>query len=132
MDFGSSPLVVGCIAVVAVVGMNFVNAQSRRRLLHEERIKAIEKGVPLPEDLLTEVETNNKPRAAGRNAAMQGTVWTALGLGMMASSRFAQHSEFGSDMRQFLSFLEVWAYPATFVGIGLLLFAFFTREKRKS
>ena len=94
-------------------------------------MSAIEKGVPLPEDLLAEVETDGRQKTAGPNAAMQGTVWTALGLGMMAASRFVQHAEFGSDMQQFLSFLEVWAYPATFVGIGLLLFAYFSREKKK-
>jgi len=131
MEIGNSPMVLGCVAVVAVVAMNYAKISEQRRFLHKERMSAIDKGVPLPEDLLAEIETDGRQRAPGHGAALQGTVWTALGLGMMAASRFVRHAEFGSDMQQFLSFLEVWAYPATFVGIGLLIFAFFSREKRK-
>src|SRR5205823_7493712 len=129
MEFGNSPMILGCVAVVAVVAMNYVRISERRRFLHRERMSAIEKGVPLPEDLLADVETDRRQTAPGSGAALQGTVWTALGLGMMAASRFVRRAEFGSDMQQFLSFLEVWAFPATFVGLGLLIFAFFSREK---
>jgi MYXO-CTERM domain-containing protein len=87
--------------------------------------------VPLPEDLLAEVETDLRQTSPGSGAALQGTVWTALGLGMLAAGRLVRRAEFGSDVQQFLSFLEVWAYPATFVGVGLLIFAFFSRGKRK-
>ena len=130
MDFASTPTVLGVVAVVAVLAMNFTNRASRRRLLHKERMSALEKGVPLPEDLLADAETNGPPRSAAHGAAMQGTVWTALGLGMLAASRFAHPADFGSEIRQLLAFLEVWAYPATFVGVGLLLFALFSREKK--
>jgi hypothetical protein len=132
MEFGSSPMVLGCVAVVAVVAMNYAKISERRRFLHRERMSAIEKGVPLPEDLLAEVETDRSPTAPGSGAALQGTIWTALGLGMLAASRFVRRADFGTDIQQFLSFLEVWAYPATFVGIGLLIFAFFSRGKKKS
>jgi hypothetical protein len=131
MEFGNSPMVLGCVAVVAVVAMNYAKMSERRRLLHRERMTAIEKGVPLPEDLLAEVETDLRQTSPGSGAALQGTVWTALGLGMLAASRLVRRAEFGSDVQQFLSFLEVWAYPATFVGVGLLIFAFFSRGKRK-
>jgi len=130
MDFGGSPMVLGLLAVIAVVAMNITTGASRRRLLHEERMAALDKGVPLPEDLLVDADANGKHKSGARNAAMQGTVWTAIGLGMMAASRFVERSEFGSEMRQFLAFLEIWAYPATLVGIGLLVFAFFTRERK--
>jgi hypothetical protein len=130
MDFGSGPMVLGLLAVVAVAAMNITTGASRRRLLHDERMAALDKGVPLPEDLLVAADADGKQNNAARNAAMQGTIWTAIGLGMMAASRFVEHSEFGSEMRQVLAFLEIWAYPATFVGIGLLVFAFFTREKK--
>ena len=131
MEIGNSPMVLGCVAVVAVVAMNYAKISERRRFLHRERMSAIEKGVPLPEDLLADAETDRKQTTPGSGAALQGTVWTALGLGMMAASRLVRHTELGSDMQQVLSFLEVWAYPATFVGIGLLIFAFFSRGKRK-
>ena len=132
VDTTNTPVVLGCIAVVALMGMRFMSVATRRRLLHKERMSAIEKGVPLPEDLLVDGEKDSKQKTAGHGSALQGTIWTALGLGMLAASRFTRQAEFGSDMRQFLAFLEVWAYPATFVGVGLLLFAFFSRERKKS
>src|SRR5438876_12327419 len=86
MDFGSSPFVLGCLAVVAVVAMTFVKEASRRSLLHKERMSAIDKGVPLPEDLLAEAGPDARQKTTAQNAAMQGIIWAALGLGMMAAS----------------------------------------------
>src|SRR5262245_31906721 len=114
-----------------MIAMNFVNGASRRRLLHEERMTAIEKGVPLPEDLLTDAPPEGRHKDATRNAALQGTVWTALGLGMFAASRFVRMTELDpGDRVRLLAFLEIWAYPAMFVGVALLLFAFFSRERK--
>src|SRR5262249_61596315 len=124
-------MVVGFVAVLAVVAMNFVNSASRRRLLHKERMTAIEKGVPRPEDWLTDAPAEGKDKEATRNAALQGTVWTALGLGMLAASRFVNMTELDpGDRVRLLAFLEMWAYPAMFVGVALLLFAFFSRERK--
>src|SRR5262249_9447303 len=101
------------------------------RLLHKERMTAIEKGVPLPEDLLTDVPAEGRHKDANRNAALQGTVWSALGLGMLAASRFVNMNELDpGDRVRLLAFLELWAYPAMFVGVALLLFAFFSRERK--
>lgn len=121
------PAVVGIIAVVILTAMRSSRSDSRRRLLHEERMSAIEKGVPIPED--TEVEPE-RPRR-GRESALQGTILTALGLGMLAAGRLAPRAELRSDLREVLAFLEVWAYPATFVGVGLLVYALFTRERKR-
>ena len=130
MSMENTPMAMGVLAVVAVVALSAVSRSTRRQQLHKERMAALEKGVPLPEDLLVDPEAGAEPRSPARNAALQGTVWTGLGLGMMAANWFVEPSAFGSDMRQFLAFLEVWAYPATFVGVGLLVFAFFAREKK--
>ena len=118
--------IVAMIAVLSVTAMRIARAESRRRLLHQERMAAIEKGVPLPEDL--DFETGAPPKTAGREPALHGTILTALGLGMLAASRLVPHEGLGPEVREVLSFLEVWAYPVTFVGIGLLVFAFFSRS----
>jgi len=131
MESGSSPAVLGVVAIVAVLALNFVNRGSRQKLLHEERMAALEKGVPLPEDLLVESEPRGGTRSLAASTALHGTIWTALGLGMLAAGRWVRLDGFADDLRQFVAFVEVWAYPATFVGVALLVFAFFAREKPK-
>ena len=130
--FTSFTAVFGILAVLAVTGISVVNQAARRRLLHKERLSAIEKGVPLPEDLDAELEAERKQWKSGRDAPLQGTILTALGLGMLAASKLVPRGDFGGDAQRFLAYLELWAYPVTFVGIGLLLYAFFTRNERKS
>jgi hypothetical protein len=124
--------VFGIIAVLAVTAINVMSGAARRRLLHKERMSAIDKGVPLPEDVDAELEAERKRMMNGRDASLQGTILTALGLGMLAASKLVPRSDFGGDAQRFLAFLELWAYPITFVGIGLLLYALFTRNRRKS
>jgi hypothetical protein len=36
----------------------------------------------------------------------------------------------GEDFERFLVFLSVWAYPAISVGVGMLAYAWFNREKK--
>jgi len=127
METGTATIaIVAVIAVVALTAMRISRAEARRRLLHQERMAAIEKGVPLPEDI--DIETSAAPKTAGREPALHGTILTALGLGMLASSRLVPRTGLPNEIQEVVSFLEVWAYPATFIGIGLLVFAFFSRR----
>jgi hypothetical protein len=73
MSFENALVVGGCIAVLAVVAMNLLNSASRRYMLHHERMTAIEKGVPLPEDLLTDAPAEGtQPTAAAVAGARPG------------------------------------------------------------
>lgn len=119
--------VVACVAVVAVV----LNSATRRRLLHRERMSAIEKGVPPPEDAPVEDDPENRVRWATRSAALNGTVWISLGLGMLAASRLVHNPDLTVGVRQLLASLEVSAYPAMFAGAGLLIFALATRPRKR-
>jgi hypothetical protein len=131
MSFENALVVGGCVAVLAVVAMNLLNSASRRHMLHHERMTAIEKGVPLPEDLLTDAPAEGGHKDPHRNTALQGTILTALGLGMFAASRFVPMAGLDPDNRARLrAFFELWAYPATFVGVALLLFVLFSRERK--
>ncbi len=129
MTGSSDTVAVAVVACVAVVALVFHGA-TRRRLLHQERMSAIEKGVPPPDDAQAEDDPESKLRWAAKNAALQGTIWISLGLGMLAASRLVHNPELGAGMRQILASLEVWAYPATFVGLGLLIFALVSRSKK--
>jgi hypothetical protein len=130
MEGVSIPMVIGVLAVLVVLAMNMMKVTEQRRHLHEERMSAIQKGVSPPESLEDDPELDRTVKSVGRNSALQGTVWTALGVGMLTASRLVRHSDLDSEMLHFLAFLELWAYPAIFVGVGLLIFAFFSREKK--
>ena len=120
--------VFGIIGVVMITGMNIARQAARRRQLHQERMSAIEKGVPLPEDVESEDE-RDKVAPIGRDAPLQGTILTALGLGMFAAGRLVHPAELGPDAQRFLAYLEVCSYPIAFVGIGLLIYALLTRRR---
>ncbi len=129
MSSTSNPMMIlAVVAVVAVLALSYANGMSRRRLLHRERMTALQKGVPLPEDLDTPSPAESQTLARG--TALHGTIWTALGIGMFAASHWAKAPELGSDMVRLLGYLRIWSYPATLVGLALLIFAFFAREKR--
>ena len=64
------------------------------------------------------------------NVALQGTIWTSLGIGILLSSQLVRSARLGEDFERFLVFLSVWAYPAISVGVGMLAYAWFNREKK--
>ena len=119
--------IVACVAIVALV----INSATRRRLLHRERMSAIEKGVPPPEDAQAEDDPESRLRWASRNAALNGTVWISLGLGMLTASRVVHNPDLTTGVRQLLASLEVSAYPAMFAGAGLLIFALVSRSRKR-
>jgi hypothetical protein len=129
MDASSSPLILGVVAVVAVCALSFTRGAARRQLLHKERMSALEKGVPLPEDADAELEAGARRGPAAASVALQGVVLAALGLGMLAANWFAPAAELSDDMRRLLAFLQIWAWPALFVGVAMLVFAFFARQR---
>lgn len=115
---------------MVVLIVNSVRAGRERRYLHLERLAAMEKGLPFPEELLAD-SSGRVPRRQGNHAvSVQGIVWTGLGLGIIFSSNVVRSPEVGTDMRQFMTFLEFWAYPAVIVGVGLLVYAWLIREKK--
>ena len=121
--------VLACAAVLIVVW----NLRSKRRmekmtLIHQERMKAIEKGVPLPEfpdlteeakmeqfnTILTPPKLNPKwPLGLGALTAMAGAGWV---VGMLISA----------DNEMF----KTWSIGVIgiFIGFGLILYYYLTRQ----
>lgn len=119
--------VVACVAVVALV----INSATRRRLLHQERMSAIEKGVPPPEEAQAEDDPESRLRWASRSAALNGTIWISLGLGMLTASKLVHNPDLTIGVRQLLASFEVAAYPAMFAGAGLLIFGLVSRPRKR-
>ena len=124
------PMVFAIIGAIIVLGFSSSSAVARRRFLHQERMAAIEKGVPLPDDVLADTASDARALATRPSVALHGTIWTAIGVGILLSSQLVRSPHFGNDMAQFLAFLAVWAWPALTVGIGLLIYSFFNRERK--
>jgi hypothetical protein len=122
------PIVVGIIAMMFVQLNSLITSTFKRRYLHRERISALEKGVPLPDELLIETEGQVK-RPGNHMTAIGGIVWTGFGLGILLSRSVIDVSSIGSDFVQFMTFMSIWAFPALFIGIGLLVYAWLIRDR---
>jgi hypothetical protein len=124
------------ILFVAVITISFVFMVSstirqiaQRRFLHRERMLAIEKGLPPPPESLTDADEERRRKTASQGAGFHGVIWTALGAGILVSSYVVYSPEDWTDLSKFLAFLRIWAFPALFVGLGLLLYARLSRDK---
>ncbi len=109
-----------------------------RKCLHLERIKALEMGLnTLPAALAgpegEQTKKVEKPASEGGGPALHGTVWTAIGLGLLVAT-IAARAQFTSEgARDFFLVVQVWAIPALFVGVGLIIYSVITgRNRRKS
>jgi hypothetical protein len=104
-----------------VVGYVYVTHQSRRmrlELIHQERLVAMEKGIPLPEFPL---ETTGNSRIPDPNVLpILGTVLLSLSVGaMIVLYRTLEAAEHG---------FWVAPLPFAFLGVGLLAFHFLNRD----
>ena len=122
------PIVVGLFMAMVMSLNQLLAGVFKRRFLHRERMAALEKGMPLPDELLMETEASNL-RPGNHMTAISGIVWTGFGLGVLVSRNMVDISTLGEDFGQFMAFLSIWAFPALFVGIGLLGYAWLIRDR---
>ena len=104
-----------------VVGYFYVTHQSRRKrleIIHQERLAAMEKGIPLPEFPL---EPERKPHVPDPNVLpILGIVLLSLSVGaMIALPQFLPAPAQG---------LWIAPLPFAFLGVGLLAFHFLKRD----
>jgi hypothetical protein len=122
------PIVVALITAMLVLINSLFTSTLKRRYLHKERIAALEKGVPLPDELLVETEAATR-RPGNHMTAIAGIIWTGFGLGVLMARSVVDVSSIGNDFHQFMTFLSIWAFPALFIGVGLLVYAWLIRDR---
>ena len=111
-SFGDG-VIVAAIAGAIVAYLYFGHVERKRRLeiIHQERLAAMDKGIPLPELPLDppRIQKGPDPRAT----LVHGIVWTTLGIGSMLALALV-----GSPGPAF------WPLPLplAFMGIGLILY----------
>ena len=109
-------------AFVAYLYFRHIERQRRLEIVHQERLAAMEKGIPLPEFPLDprKVPTPPDPRAV----LIHGIAWTALGGGGMLALRLIAAQLDGQ---------AVWPLPLplAFLGIGLILYYALASERAR-
>ena len=115
------------IPIVAIIGATWKSVR-QREYLHKERLMAIEKGLasPLSFDNGPEELVRRRPRSG---VVIHGIVWTGVGLGFLTGLATAAQVTSSDDFRKFAAVMQLWAFPAFFVGIGLLVYAWLSRDR---
>jgi hypothetical protein len=106
-------LIVAALAAALVTHLYFRHVERRRRLeiVHQERLVAIEKGIPLPELPLDPPRVPKPPDP--RAPLMHGVVWSALGGGAMLALRLIGPQANAPAL---------WSLPLALLGVGLMLY----------
>jgi hypothetical protein len=114
-------LIVMALAGVFVAYLYFKHAERRHRLeiVHQERLAAMEKGIPLPELPLDPPKIPKLPDP--RLPLLHGIVWVALAFGAMAALRLTVRD---------VPTLWSLPLPLLFLGIGLILYYAFAAAPR--
>lgn len=108
-------LIVAALAAALVAYFYFKHAGRRQRLeiVHQERLVAMDKGIPLPELPLDVPQSSAGPNPL--SPLLHGVVWLALGLGAIATLLVVPLAGAPGG---------VWALPLplVFLGVGLVLY----------
>ena len=114
-------LIMAALAGALVAYLYFRHVERRRRLeiIHQERVAAMDKGIPLPE-LPLDPAKDSKP-ADPRAPLMHGLVWVSLGIGGMLALAFGPFPNGSST----------WPLPMPLVtlGGGLILYYLLASER---
>ena len=100
-------------AIVAYLYFKHLARQQRLEIVHQERLVAMEKGIPLPELPLDPISVPKRPDP--REPLMHGIAWTALSSGALLALQLIVPQSYGTVL---------WplALPLLFLGIGLILY----------
>ena len=109
-------------AVVAYLYFRHIERQRRLEIVHQERLAAMEKGIPLPELPLDPPQVPKPPDP--RATLIHGIVWSAFGVGAMVALRLIGP---GPDER------AIWPLPLplALLGVGLILYDALASERAR-
>ena len=118
------------LGAVLIIFWKWVAVQ-RRRMVHAERLAALEKGVPLPPESGTN-GSSHRPPPTREGYLLRGLIWSAIGLGIVvAGATAAYFTAPYSDRQDALTFACIGFIPFT-LGLAYLLYARLTGQNRAS
>ena len=123
------PVVALFIPITAIIADAYRNVKDKEHA-HRERLKAMETGIGDPAALFPhpEAKVREKARNKGRGAAYHGAIWSGLGLGLLISTTIIGQTG-KEDLRTFAGFLMIWAVPMLTVGLSLVAYGIFSRNR---
>ena len=115
-------VIVLALAAVGIAYLYFRHQERQRRLeiVHQERLVAMDKGIPLPELGVDRPAVPKPPDL--RAPLLHGIVWLSFGAGAMAALRLIAPMGSVSDL---------WPLPLplTLLGVGLILYYFLASDR---
>jgi hypothetical protein len=110
-------LIFGSVPAIIVAAIYF---KSKERQKTQDMIRlAIERGQPLPTDLVEAITRDVKPRPSRQRDLRVGIMWIAVAAGMVA---FAYALGYGPGPDAFWPLIGLAAFPG-FIGVALLVMA---------
>lgn len=111
----------GITAIVVLPGY----FKSRERIQMQETLRAaIDKGQPLPPEVIEAMTKNVKPPATALTDLRKGVIWLAVGIGLAVFAGFITYHE-GDDA---MPMLGMAAIPVT-IGVAFIVLSFFNPNK---
>ena len=109
-------------AIVAYLYFRYTERRRRLEIIHQERLAAMEKGIPLPELPLDPPKVPKPPDP--RAVLIHGLVWTAFGAGGMVALALVGPLPNG---------MATWPLPVPllFLGLGLILYYVLASERAR-
>ena len=124
MLIGVIAIITPFVFVIAIVAINQLNARKKAELHHQTIQLALEKGQPLPPELLNPpVAAEPKIKVSDRKS---GLILIAVGVGL-----YAFFAGIGGDLRMSGGFRWVGLIPGL-IGVALLINWYFERDGAKS
>jgi hypothetical protein len=117
-------VIFGSIASIFVLPRYF---KSRERLQMQQTIRAaIERGQPLPPEMLDLMTRDSRPAPSAARDARAGVIWLGIAMGLAAFGLMMGYS-FDNDHAQD-ALIGIAAFPG-FIGVAYLIVALFNRGK---
>jgi hypothetical protein len=118
-------LIFGSIPAIFIARSFF---RSRERIQMQQTIRvAIEKGQPLPPDLIEAISRDVRPAPSAARDLRAGIVWLGVAAGLVGLAYAFGYSEDAADA--FWPFIGFACIPG-FIGVAYLLIAIFNRKDR--
>ncbi len=118
--------VVGCMMIVAVVCLPFYFKSRERREMQRTLRVAIEKGQPVPPEVIEAMSRSVKTPPTRLRDLRTGVIWLAIGVGIGLASYFGNFGHSDGDFDG----IGIACIPAV-IGVAFIVLSFFNPNKEE-
>ena len=118
--------VVGCMMIVAIVVLPFYFKSRERREMQRTLRVAIEKGQPVPPEVIEAMTRSVKTPPTRLRDLRTGVIWLAIGIGIAGATYFGDFLHGDGDFEGF----GIACIPAV-IGVAFIVLSFFNPNKEE-